>query len=715
MYADPLTLSALKVLFPLFSTCNELYKTWHLTKEFGNELFKIESRIDALYARLDRIGSRRRDQLVDAPDPNDDLHHVTKEVHNLLICIKMTFEKCDSLIREMKRNPSKLRKRARPVVPPPASSDPDPSTSLLLADSAAVPSRTASAATSTTVASAATSTTVATLPTTVSGSTTPKSLEKAPSVSEVSTAAPSEKKSRSKNIFLSAFKRKGKHHVAAPQPAAPAAPQASVSNTPALPVAASSAQAPQIAVSDAPAHTGGPILERVEIPKADVDHIPYDRRWKFTSSAKQKMEVYIAELTQFMNSLDHLTEEKSGQGLLPASSTSRRNHEALLRDTVAKTQGALERLHRALKYANGRKYRLALQVTDDFERLGKVFAQQHDYLCLDERHFLYFNLQRHGPDTKSAGKAVAGPGTRDQDRSSTFVAESAVEASASLRHIREDQRAQNLDQCAAAVAEEPSPAMTFERWGGVFPPVPDPRAPIDVHWLFRDRTHSWLSYGTLTELLDSGDMAGRLTVNQRLQLAATVTNAFLYLSRLRSMCRPITLEALKYYVLDGSPPVPPHQFDPLALAPYIDFGFGQAQEVVIGSTARGGEGSLNPSLDLGLGLVQIGKCVSYPYDCLAVSSMEAARSWVDTCLVAGDLDQLLPIDFAEIVRDCIMHDALAEAIPGQSERNQDVENTFLLDKVMRLQELESRFSATTRAGCLIPEASGRGNGDGIEV
>lgn len=91
--------------------------------------------------------------------------------------------------------------------------------------------------------------------------------------------------------------------------------------------------------------------------------------------------------------------------------------------------------------------------------------------------------------------------------------------------------------------------------------------------------------------------------------------------------------------------------------------------------------------------------------------MEAARSWVQTCLTGRDLDHLLPGDFVEIVRGCIEHDTQAQAIPGQFEKNHAVENAFLLDKVSRLRELESRFPATGRAGPLVPVSRKSGNED----
>ena len=178
------------------------------------------------------------------------------------------------------------------------------------------------------------------------------------------------------------------------------------------------------------------------------------------------------------------------------------------------------------------------------------------------------------------------------------------------------------------------------------------------------------------------------------------------------MYQPITLQTFRYYVLAEAPPVPPDQFSPLKLAPYIDFGYGRAQEIIIGSvTQASSEASLKPTLDLSLSLVQVARCLSYQYDSCTASSMEAARSWVQTCLTGRDLDHLLPGDFVEIVRGCIEHDTQAQAIPGQFEKNQAVENAFLLDKVSRLRELESRFPATSRAGSLVPVSRKSGNED----
>jgi hypothetical protein len=101
MFGDPLTLSALRLLLPLFQACQKVYTTWRLTQMFGNDLFKLECMLNAQYARLSQIGSRRRDQLVDPPDPNDDFHPATSEAHALLLCVANTFKETEMLIQEV--------------------------------------------------------------------------------------------------------------------------------------------------------------------------------------------------------------------------------------------------------------------------------------------------------------------------------------------------------------------------------------------------------------------------------------------------------------------------------------------------------------------------------------------------------------------------------------------------------------------------------------
>jgi hypothetical protein len=186
--------------------------------------------------------------------------------------------------------------------------------------------------------------------------------------------------------------------------------------------------------------------------------------------------------------------------------------------------------------------------------------------------------------------------------------------------------------------------------------------------------------------------------SQRVQLALLNNNAYLYLARLKPMCQRIMVQTFGYYNFKEASPVPPDQFNPFDFTPYIDLGYGRAQEIVIGSLLQvSSVASLDTTLDLSIVLVQVAMCLSYQYDSGTATSMEAAQSWVQTCQTCqtgGDLDYLLPLDFAEIVRDCVEHDAKAQSIPGLFKKDLETENNFLLAKVSRLQELESRFSTT---------------------
>ncbi|OTA74668.1 hypothetical protein M434DRAFT_39138 [Hypoxylon sp. CO27-5] len=129
MYIDPLTLAAIKSLFPLFKACETLYETWCLTKTFGNEFFKAECMLHAQYARLIQIGCRSRDQLAEPPDPNNDFHPITQSIYELLLQIEAIFNKCEVLIQRYKRIRLKLQKR-KPLDTPAAEQlqDPNPKT-----------------------------------------------------------------------------------------------------------------------------------------------------------------------------------------------------------------------------------------------------------------------------------------------------------------------------------------------------------------------------------------------------------------------------------------------------------------------------------------------------------------------------------------------------------------------------------------------------------
>jgi hypothetical protein len=319
--------------------------------------------------------------------------------------------------------------------------------------------------------------------------------------------------------------------------------------------------------------------------------------------------------------------------------------------------------------------------------VGRLFAQHHGYLHLDETSFFYFNLQRH--PLQASGMSGAGR----SDSSSVFVAESSVDLAKSRRCLKRDDHAVDLEQSKEASSKPAT--RTFERWGGVFPPTSNEEGEIDVHWLFRDHVHLWSSEVTLADALRAGTLARSMTTNQRLQLSLVITNAYLYLARVKAMCEPITLQTLRYYALDGKQKAP-DRFDPLDSLPYIDFGYGHAQDVVIGGAYQ--RTSLNPIVDLGIALLQIGRCLFKEYDSCAASSLSEARTWAQSSLKY--LDCSLPVDFTEVVHDCVDYEE--ELIPGQYEKNLEVENEFLLDKVKRLQDLQSKFGAASRAGAMVP-------------
>jgi len=101
MYTDPLTPSALRLLLPLFQACEKVYNTWQLTQMFGNDLYNLESMLNAQYSRSSQIGSRRRDQLVHPPDPNDDFHPATSAIHALLLSVDSNLKDTEKFIHDV--------------------------------------------------------------------------------------------------------------------------------------------------------------------------------------------------------------------------------------------------------------------------------------------------------------------------------------------------------------------------------------------------------------------------------------------------------------------------------------------------------------------------------------------------------------------------------------------------------------------------------------
>jgi hypothetical protein len=59
-------------------------------------------------------------------------------------------------------------------------------------------------------------------------------------------------------------------------------------------------------------------------------------------------------------------------------------------------------------------------------------------------------------------------------------------------------------------------------------------------------------------------------------------------------------------------------------------------------------------LDLGIALLQEGRCLPHAYDSTATVSVSEARIWAQSSLKY--LDFTLPVDFTQVVYDCIEHE-----------------------------------------------------------
>lgn len=422
------------------------------------------------------------------------------------------------------------------------------------------------------------------------------------------------------------------------------------------------------------------------------DNVEAEKKLKWAITDMKKLHTYIDDVTKQVDALDNLTRLRPGRGLAPSVSGSA-DEDAHLKATARKTQQVLERLHLSLRAMNRLdKYGVSLQLSNDFEESGMLFAKNHDYLGLDYHNSssFYLALQRYTVSKDADGSDRSTPRTRHT--SSLIVAETSLNTCGQPPDATSHQ-ANDLDQ--AEVFRQDESAETFIRWGAVFTQPMRNRMP-DAHWLFRDQVHSWTSNGTLADALAEGTPARRMTVTQRIQLALMIANSYLYLATTRTTCQPITLQKFRYYTLhDDENSWDP--CDPLLLRPYLDFGFGQRlQDVVIGG--RSLRSSLSPIIDLGISLVQVGCCALHEYDARNTRSMTDARSWAQRNFKV--LDSYLPVQFTEVAQDCVLFES--RDLPGQHRENVEQENEFLLDKVGRLREMERKFNAATRAGSRIP-------------
>jgi hypothetical protein len=421
----------------------------------------------------------------------------------------------------------------------------------------------------------------------------------------------------------------------------------------------------------------------------------FERTVKWAANDLKKFQGYIDELTKYVASLDRLTEERPGSGIMPSSRASQ-SEDDFLRSTVLKTQGALKRLHQALRATNGLNYRISLLLSRDFEADAMLFVERHDYLgAMDASKLFYFTLQVHSPSLRPP---LAEAGSVSSDISSILVVETPVEAFKPEKPRIADRLATNLDRAPAFPDESSSADIEyFERWGEISSLSKSSGSQtVDVQSTFRAKAHSWTSLGTLESYFSKGTPAERMTVNQRIQLALLITYSVLYLADIRLSCQPITVDKFRYYVLTDGENMPWDDSDLLLLRPYLDVGFGQRQQGVV----HGGKEpprSLNPVADLGLSLLQAGCCAVYKYDGTNPRSLAEARNWGLSTLQL--LDSCLPVGYTELVRDCIGFES--RAVPGQSRENQRKETEFLLDKVRRLCELDNEFNAATIAGSAV--------------
>lgn len=96
---DPIVLGGAKVLWPIFQTCETLYKQWQTGKAFNKDFEMIDRKLYAQYTIFAMTGQTQLSQLACPIDPDNIEHPQTKAIYGVLLNIQSTYTKIDELIK----------------------------------------------------------------------------------------------------------------------------------------------------------------------------------------------------------------------------------------------------------------------------------------------------------------------------------------------------------------------------------------------------------------------------------------------------------------------------------------------------------------------------------------------------------------------------------------------------------------------------------------
>jgi hypothetical protein len=390
----------------------------------------------------------------------------------------------------------------------------------------------------------------------------------------------------------------------------------------------------------------------------------------------EKFEAYIAAFEKNNQEIEQQLKSwippTVGYGLPSAESVSK---EAIFTKSAQTVQEALDRLHRSIRFVNTDGRLFSLKIETDFAKSSTSFASKHDYVglrSLDE--YFYFGFQQQTSSTSAEAREFV--------IETKKVSKPKGDKSVLITELK----ANKLEQAPKFVGKET--VGNFINWGGIIYDHADWKH--DIHKLFRCKLPPTRQVASLRDLISDTARAPKLCIWQRLKLAKMATSSMLYLLRVRRSCQAVSTASFAYFSAAGLWDDLVSR-DPTMLKPYLSIGFGQRHDDLPDDYD---DGLLHPIAEFGTILFEIFRCVAIGMDPQA--SAPAVPGWADkqhSFLVKRGLEA-----FADIARDCVRYvpDTVADV-----ENNMANEGKFLVDKWMRLGDLERKYSMRTDAGLAV--------------
>lgn len=341
-----------------------------------------------------------------------------------------------------------------------------------------------------------------------------------------------------------------------------------------------------------------------------------------------------------------------------------RNPDAPTVKNASLIQEVIQRLHEALASANTAKAPEGLvidvQLTEDPWDTTSDAAQQ-DYLPFRPSTYV-FVLRVLLPGELSATQILA----------ETTCVPNATPVVPDVLNVRIADL--HLDVGAAVTAGNAGPE-DYEPLGYVCRAT----SAADTHHLFYDTQDKWVTTKSLEDIIPSKEFRQQLSPVHRGQLARLFAISSLYLSLVRNTCAIINPSAVRYYHQAFKKDHTWSLDAPFVLTAYLRVGFGSRPPKLVLGERSISRRKINPIVELGVMLFQIGACRALQYSADPVGVPHAR---VEAVKCIHEVDASAGPAFTEMVQACLACEDSSEASD---------ENEFLQTVVAGLRAIQKRL------------------------